>query len=205
MFTRGSRTQRSSGKPYAAWRASRHWESFRLILLACVLTAFAVHPAQAQGGCDCLTIGSSAQIGCDTCHIDSVHWVGVPPHMVGDTIWTCDTCWSFTLTNNCPYAISDIKILDTSGGSGKKIHYGCALIQNAAEDTAWGSYNDTDGSIRFSDTSGTCLQPHETLIVSICHPMNRGDTITLFWWVCGLPYKDLPDSPICQQGQNLIV
>ena len=157
--------------------------------------------AHAQALCNCISISHVLSSQCVHCR-DSIF---IHNGML-DTILICDTCYSFALTNNCMYGISAIQIFDsTSGGGAKMPTFGCCVVQKLAQDTNWKTTMDST-SITFSDTDAPtgCWNPGETLIVSLCQPMNQGDTITIQWWFCNaLP----PARPACAvpPGEQLVI
>jgi len=174
-------------------------------VILCCSALFIYSSARAQGGCNCLSVSTSVAHMCDTCR-DSIYYTGLPPHEIADTIVLCDTCYTFAITNNCPYAISAIQLYDSNGTGGvKTLHFGCSAIQNITEDTNWKYTNNSDGLVTVSDSSssGGCLGAGETLLISICNPLQRGDTISLFWGQCGGPQYPLP--PWCLVAETVTV
>src|SRR5580698_6059921 len=125
--------------------------AFAAAVLICCGSLLINSDARAQ--CNCISISHSVVVLCDTCW-DSIYNIGTIQHPIWDTAVLCDTCWTFALTNNCPYAISAIRIYDSIPGGGvKMLHHGCAVVQNLSEDTNWYGFNKPDGSILFADTS----------------------------------------------------
>ena len=180
------------------------YSRFAFATLLCSGLFLINHNARAQLACNCITASHSISNLCNSCH-DSIVYHGLPPHQIADTFLVCDTCWTFALTNTCSYGIEALQIYDSiSGGGVKTLAYGCAVVQQASEDTSWTSTNDSDGSIMFQDTGNACWEPGAQLLVSICTPLKEGDTIFLGWWSCEFPYPEFL-SPLCPWLETVIV